>query len=63
MAVFIHHHNLQKLALKKFKVSRGSSLEIVNELFQLRESIPYELKKSLFQIPWIHLVFIGTESL
>ena len=47
-----------------FKVFRGLSLEIVNELFQFREQIPYELRQQpQFQIPWVHSVFSGTESL
>ena len=47
-----------------FKVSRGLSPEIVNELFQFRKQIPYELRqRSQFQIPWVHSVFSGTESL
>ena len=38
-----------------FKVSRGLSPEIVNELFQFRKQIPYELRqRSQFQIPWVH---------
>ena len=64
MAVSIHHQNLQKLAVEMFKVSRGLSPEIVNELFQFRERIPHELRQRLqFQIPWVHSVFSGTESL
>ena len=63
-SVSIHHQNLQKLAVEMFKVSRGLSPEIVNELFQFRKQIPYELRQSAqFQIPWIHSVFSGTESL
>ena len=63
-SVSIHHQNLQKLAVEMFKVSRGLSPEIVNELFQFREQIPYELRqRSQFQIPWVHSVFGGTESL
>ena len=38
----IHHQNLQKFAVEMFDFSRGLSPEIVNELFQLREPIPYE---------------------
>ena len=64
MAVSIHHQNLQKLAVEMFEVSRGLSPEIVNELFQFREQLPYELRQtSQFQIPWVHSVFSGTESL
>ena len=47
-----------------FDFLRGLSPEIVYELFQFRESILYELRKrSQFQIPLVHLVFSGTESL
>ena len=54
-SVSIHHQNLQKLAVEMFKVSRGLSPEIVNELFQFRKQIPYELRqRSQFQIPWVH---------
>ena len=47
-----------------FKVSGGLSPEIVNESFQFREQIPYELRQRFqFQTPWVHSVFSGTESL
>ena len=63
-SVSIHHQNLQKLAVEMFDFSRGLSLEIVNELFRFREPIPYELRRrSQFQIPFVYLVFSGTESL
>ena len=63
MAVSIHHQNLQKLAVEMFKVSRGLSPEIVNELFQFREQISYELRqRPQFQIPWVHSFFSGTEN-
>ena len=47
-----------------FKVSRGLNPEIVNELFQFREQIPYELRqRSQFETPRVNSVFSGTESL
>ena len=47
-----------------FKVFRVLSPEIVYKLFQFREQIPYELRQRFqFQIPWVHSVFNGTESL
>ena len=47
-----------------FNVSRAFSSGIVNELFQFRELISYELRQGpQFQIPWVHSVFSGTESL
>ena len=36
-SVFIHYQNLQKLAVEMFKVTRGLSPEIVNELLQFRQ--------------------------
>ena len=46
-----------------FKVSKSLSPETVNELFQFREQIPYELRRRpQFQIPWVYSVFSGTES-
>ena len=61
----MQHQNLQKLAVEMFKVSRGLSPEIVNELFQFREQIPpYGIRqRPQFQIPWVNSVFSGTESL
>ena len=59
----IHHQNLQKFAVEMFDFSRGLTPEIVNELFQFREPIPHEIRrKSQFQLPFIHLVFSGTEN-
>ena len=43
-SVSIHHQNLQKLAVEMFKVSRGLSPEILNELFRFREQITYKLR-------------------
>ena len=37
--------SLKKLAVEMFKVSRGLSPETVNEFFQFREQIPYELRQ------------------
>ena len=46
------------------KVSRGLNSELVNDLFKFREQIPYELRqRPQFQIPLVHSVFSGTESL
>ena len=46
-----------------FKVSRGLRPETVNELFQFRGQIPYELRqRPQFQIPWVYSVFSGPES-
>ena len=61
-SVSIQHQNSQKLAVGMIKVSRDLSTKIVNELFQFREQIRYELRqRPQFQIPWVHSVFSGTE--
>ena len=53
-----------KICSWNFDFSRRLSPKIVNELFQFREPRPYELRRgSQFQIPFVHLVFSGTESL
>ena len=63
-SVSVLHQNLQKLEVELFKVSGGLSPKIVNELFQFREQISYELRqRPQFKIPWVHSVFSGTESL
>ena len=47
-----------------FKISGSLCPEIVNKLFQLRKQISYELRqRTEFQIPWVHSLFSGTESL
>ena len=62
-SVSIQHQNSQKLAVGMIKVSRDLSTKIVNELFQFREQIRYELRqRPQFQIPWVHSVFSGKES-
>ena len=46
-----HHQSLQKLADDMFKVLRGLCPEILNELFQFREQVPYQLRQRFqFQI-------------
>ena len=60
----IHHQNLQKLTVKKFKVSRGLIPEIINEIFQFIEEITYELKqRSQFHAPSVHSVLRGADTL
>ena len=63
-SAFIHHQNLQKLAVEMFKVSWDLSPKIVNELFQFREQIPYELRqRPQFQIPRLIQFFVVQKAL
>ena len=60
----IHYQTLQKLAIKMFIVSRGLSPEIINETFQFREEITYELRQgSRFLTPSVHSVFVVPKAL
>ena len=64
VAISINHQNLQKQAVEMFKVFKGLSPEILNEVFQFREEITYELRqRSQFHISSTHSVFNGAESL
>ena len=40
-SVSIHHKNLRSLAIEMYKVHRGISPEILNDLFPLREADQY----------------------
>ena len=54
------------LSLSIFKIYKIWQLEcheILNELFQFREQLPYQLRQSFqYQIPLVYSVFTGTES-
>ena len=39
VAISINHQNLQKQAVEMFKIFKGLSPEILNEVFQFREEI------------------------
>ena len=62
-SVSIHHRNIQRLAIKMYKVTNGLSSEIMNEIFQIREGSRYNLRyTSQFTIPPIHSVYNDGES-
>ena len=53
VSVRIHHQKLQKLAVNMFKVSKGSSPKIINEMFQFGKEITYELRQTFqFSYPF-----------
>lgn len=41
----IHHRNTQTLATEIYKVKKSSSLEIMNEIFQLKEDNHYTARQ------------------
>ena len=62
-SVSTHHQNITFLAIEMFKVVKGISLQIVTEIFQFRDVMPYQLiKQTYFQIPSVHSIVNGTES-
>ena len=63
-SVSIHHQNIRFLAIEMFKVFRDIGLQIVEEIFQFRDAMRYELRKQTnLKIPSVHSVFSGKESL
>ena len=62
-SVSIHHNNIHTLAIEIYKVGNGICLEIMNDIFKLRESTHYTLRhNSQFLVNPIHSVFNGSES-
>ena len=62
-SISIHYRNIQALVIKMYKVANGMSLEIMNEIFQVREKSHHDLRHtSQFNIPPIHSVYHGSKS-
>ena len=60
----LHHKNLRSLTIKKYKVHRGISQEILNDFFLLRHADQYNLtNRSQLIIPDVKTVNNGSESL
>ena len=62
-SVSIQHKNLQALAIEMFKVHIKTSLEIMQEVFQVKEQGNYNLRDQTdFVIPQVKSVNHGLES-
>ena len=62
-SVSIHHQNIRFLASEMCEVFIDISPQIVKGIFQLRDTVPYQLKKQKdFQIPSVHSAFSSTEG-
>ena len=60
--VSIHHQNSRFLAVEMFKVFNGMSPQFVEEVYQFRDTAPYQLGKQIdFQVLFVHSVFRGTK--
>jgi len=63
-SVSIHIKNIQILATEMFKMSKGLSPPIMENVFTLREENHYNLRQnSQFSRPFVRSVFHGTESI
>ena len=63
-SVTIHQRNLQYLLIEIYKVKKGISPRVMNEIFQFFENLVYELRSAV-HLPSrnSHTVFFGTESI
>jgi len=63
-SVSIHIRNIQILGTEMFKMSKGLSPPIMENVFTLREENHYNLRQnSQFSRPFVRSVFYGTESI
>ena len=63
-SVSIYHKNIRALAIEMYTVANGIPLEIMHELFQLRDESHYNLRyTSQFTIPAIPSIYNGRETL
>ena len=63
-SVSIHERNVQILASEMYKVSNNFSPPHINEIFEVRNEHPYNLRQnSQFSRPSVKSVYHGTESL
>jgi len=63
-SVTIHCRNIQFLAIEMFKVSKGLSPDIVDEIFIRNENNQYNTRNnSEFALPPVKTVYHGTETL
>ena len=63
-SVSIHIRNIQILATEMFKISKGLSPPIMENIFKIREESHYNLRQnSQFSRPLVRSVYHGTESI
>ena len=58
-----HHKNWQVLATKIWKVKHGLSLQIINNVFELKSAMCNMRREDLFRSRSIHSVGLATDSL
>ena len=62
-SVSVHHNNIHALAIEMYKIANDMSPDIMNAVFKLRNTPPYNLRHTLhFSTDPIHSVYNRTES-
>ena len=62
-SVTVHHNNIYEIVIEMYKVVNGISLEIMNEVFKLREETHYHLRHTTqFLVDPIDSVFNCSKS-
>ena len=60
----IHHKNIQKLAIELYKVKNNLSDQIMQEIFEKRQNVDYNLRfKTDFVLPGVDTTYFGLHSL
>ena len=62
-SVSVHHNNIHTVVIEMYKVVSGMSLEIMNDVFKLRDETHYHPRHpAQFLVDPIHSAFNGSES-
>ena len=62
-SVYIHHQNIRSFAMEMSKVFQGISPQIVKEIFQFRDAVHYQIKKTdIFRLTSNDLVIFDIGS-
>ena len=60
----IHHTNIQTLAIELYKVKNNLSNQIMQEIFEKRQNVDYNLRSQTdFVLPGVNTTYFGLHSL
>ena len=62
--IIIHHKNIQTLAIEFYKVKNNLSNQIMQEIFEKRQTVDYNLNfQTDFVLPGVNITYFGLHSL
>ena len=62
--IIIHHKNIQTLAIEFYKVKNNLSNQIMQEIFEKRQTVDYNLNfQTDFVLPGVNITYFGLQSL